>query len=138
MRLPPATSVLTCAALATYPACSDTAERLGEPVEERVAVGRDRGSAIEVDPLANRTLADFLVRAPGMYVSGSGPNARVLLRGRRPLYVFDGVPVGHSYREADALFVPTDVEAVEVLTGPEATLRFGRRAAHGAVVVSTH
>lgn len=118
--------------------CADSAERLDDtPAETPVERVPDRQNAIAVDPLANRTLADFLVRAPGVYVDERGAATRVLIRGRAPLYVFDDVPIGYSYQEANALFVPNDVAQVEVLTGPEATILYGGRAAGGAVVVST-
>lgn len=119
--------------------CADPTERLdANSPAEASRLAPDRGRAIEVDPLVNRTLADFLVRAPGVFVDERGGLTRVSIRGQAPLYVFDGVPIGRSYAQANALFVPTDVESVEVLTGIEATTLYGQRGAGGAVVVTTH
>ena len=134
---------LTIAALClSLVACADpAAERLGDDDvgtgDERVETAYDRGRAIEVDPIQVQSLADMLIRAPGVVVSGGGANARVLVRGRAPLYVIDGVPVGYSYAEANALVIPQNIDTVEVLTGPEAAARYGRAGSNGVIVIRT-
>ena len=130
--------------LLTAVACADPAtERLDESeydasdVEERASDAPRRGREIEVDATTFRNLDDWLIRAPGVFVRGAGPNAVVTLRGAYPLYVIDGVPVGYSYADANALVSPMDVAAVEVLNGIEARPIYGMQATNGAIVVRT-
>ena len=130
-------------------ACADPAtERLDEPayddtaggntaVEERTRRSPQRGREIEVDASAFQNLDDWLVRAPGVFVRGAGPNAVVTLRGAYPLYIIDGVPIGYSYAEANSLLSPLDIAAVEVLNGLEARPLYGIQAQNGAIVIRT-
>ena len=124
-------------------ACADpAAERLGtedarEVYPERTETAYDRGSVIEVDPIQVQSLADLLIRAPGVMVHGGGAYARVRIRGAAPLYVVDGIPIGYSYTEANSLVVPQDVASVEVLNGPEATALYGRAGGNGVIAIRT-
>ena len=135
---------IAAAALLSALACADPAtERLDEPayddtaVEERARRAPERGREIEVDAFAFQNLDDWLVRAPGVFVRGAGPNAVVTLRGAYPLYVIDNVPLGFSYADANAMVAPQDIASVEVLNGPEATALYGRLGGNGAIVVRT-
>ena len=129
--------------LSTF-ACADPAtERLDESAsedaatEERTRSAPQRGREIEVDATAFRNLDDWLIRAPGVFVRGAGPNAVVTIRGGYPLYIIDGVPIGYSYAEANSLLNPLDIAEVEVLNGLEARPLYGIQAQNGAIVVRT-
>ena len=124
-------------------ATTETADdSMGTPVDERSERLRDRGAEIRagdvaVDATLVRSLADLLIRLPGVFVDERGPATRVRLRGRTPLYVVDNLPVGFSYFDADNLVVPTDIQRVDVLTGIEATARYGYQGGNGATVLTT-
>lgn len=79
------------------------------------------------------TLDDLLQRLPGVSVSGT----RVLLRGRQPLFVLDGVPLGKDYSSVQRTVVPNDVAEVRALTNPVDTNRWGMPGANGVIVIST-
>jgi TonB-linked SusC/RagA family outer membrane protein len=86
-------------------------------------------------------------KVPGaQVVQGSGrPGAApsVLLRGatsisasgrdQEPLYIVDGVILGSSVVDIDAL----DIESIEIVKGAAAASLYGSRAANGVVVIST-
>lgn len=107
-------------------ACSGTA-----PAADADATPATGDTIIEVkDPV---TLDDLLQRLPGVAVSGS----RVLLRGRQPLFVLDGVPLGKDYSSVQRTVVPNDVAEVRALTNPVDTNRYGMPGANGVILIST-
>lgn len=119
-----------------YVGCSS----VGTSVSEET--GRPEGS-ISDDMNYYRSLADYLQNIPGVNVQGSGNNAYVTIRGissfnttNEPLYVIDGNSVGNSYTEANNIVSPTDIDYVQVLKGPEASL-YGVRGANGVIVIVT-
>jgi TonB-linked SusC/RagA family outer membrane protein len=60
-----------------------------------------------------------------------GPS--VLLRGDRPLYVVDGVPI-----QSDTWNInPDDIETITVLKGPNASALYGSRGQYGAIQITT-
>ena len=113
---------------------------VGTSVSEET--GRPEGS-ISDDMNYFRSLADYLQNVPGVNVQGSGNNAYVTIRGissfnatNEPLYVIDGNSVGNSYTEANNIVSPTDIDYVQVLKGPEASL-YGVRGANGVILIVT-
>ena len=72
-----------------------------------------------------------------MYVDEFGTNTRVLIRGRLPLFVVDGVSVGFSYQQVEHLVNVNDIASVEVLKGPSDTALYGRQGANGVIVIRT-
>ncbi len=84
-----------------------------------------------------QNLADFLVRAPGVFLDDRGGGTVVLLRGQRPLFVLDGIPIGYSYYEANSLVNAQDISSIEVLTGVDASARYGLQGANGVIVIHT-
>ncbi len=90
-----------------------------------------------------QSLADYLVRVPGVNVSGSGDNVRVSIRGvnsfnsvTTPLYVIDGNPVGNSYARANSMLNPRDIDYVRVLKGTDAAI-YGVRGGNGVIEITT-
>ncbi|MFN4144268.1 MAG: SusC/RagA family TonB-linked outer membrane protein [Runella sp.] len=58
---------------------------------------------------------------------------QVSLRGGRPLYVVDGVPVNSDTWNIN----PDDIEAMDVLKGPSGTALYGFRAQNGVIMITT-
>lgn len=104
--------------------------------------GRPEGS-ISDDMDYYRSLADYLQNVPGVNVQGSGNNAYITIRGissfnstNEPLYVIDGNSVGNSYSQANNMLHPSDIDYVQVLKGPDASL-YGVRGANGVIIIVT-
>ena len=92
-------------------------------------------NVISVDhPLS---LADYLIRVPGVNVDDRIGGTFVTIRGNIPLYVVDGIPIGHSYAEANNVVNVHDIDSVEVLKGPSETALYGLRGANGVIVIRT-
>lgn len=92
---------------------------------------RDRNVRVISNPLK---LEDFLVQAPGVSVSGN----RVRIRGavNPPLFIIDGVRIGHDYSSAVNAVSPQDIESVEVISGPDTAI-YGRDGINGVIVIRT-
>lgn len=108
-------------------ACGTTKEGEGEPIGD--------GENHSVHVIQNPTsLADFLVRLPGVQVVGN----RVTIRGAgSPLFVVDGVRVGRSYQAAASAVNVNDIASVEVIKSPERLTLYGREAVNGVIVIRT-
>jgi TonB-dependent SusC/RagA subfamily outer membrane receptor len=90
----------------------------------------------------NLTLADMLLRVPGVNVRGSDRNAKVTVRGIssfqaniEPLFVVDGMSLGFGYSSV-AFLNPMEVEHISVLKDGGAAL-YGVRGANGVIVIET-
>ncbi len=90
-----------------------------------------------------RSLADYLQRMPGVYVSGPQNNQMVLIRGVssfnseiEPLYVIDGTTVGTNYNAVNNMLNVRDIANVRVLKGSDASI-YGVRGANGVIVITT-
>ena len=102
-------------------------------------------STLIVDPekYGNQfSLVDILLRAPGVFIQGSGTNARAYIRGstgqlaREPLFVVNNVPIAQSLSEMSFLN-PHDIARVTVLKGASATTLYGRRGMYGVILIRT-
>jgi TonB-dependent SusC/RagA subfamily outer membrane receptor len=85
----------------------------------------------------SNSLADILIRLPGVMVDEAGLNTRVSVRGGSPLYVIDGMRVGRSYQSAAMAVSVNDIASVEVLKNMTETARYGRDAAYGVILINT-
>lgn len=90
-----------------------------------------------------RDLADFLRRVPGVNITGTGNNQRVVIRGVssfnsgiEPLFVIDGLIAGTSYMEVNNRINVRDIDYVRVLKGSDAAI-YGVRGGNGVVVIAT-
>ncbi|MEK7257452.1 MAG: TonB-dependent receptor plug domain-containing protein [Bacteroidota bacterium] len=83
------------------------------------------------------SLADILIRVPGVMVDETAFGTRVTIRGGAPLFVIDGVPVGRSYASAANAVSVYDIARVEVLKSPGETAIYGARGANGVIVITT-
>jgi len=118
------TLALLSVALFSLAACSTTSD-LGR--SDRM----DR-DAIEIDnPL---DLKDFLVRAGVSFDFNTGVP---LIRGGEPLYVVDGVRLGHNYYSVARSINVNDIQSVEVIKNAGQGLIYGRDSGNGVIVIKT-
>lgn len=94
-------------------------------------------SDIEVDVTQVQTLADLLVRLPGVSVFERGGFTEVTVRGRRPAYAVDGLIIGYSYSDAANVVIVQDIARVDVANAIEATALYGSRGANGVIEITT-
>lgn len=94
--------------------------------------------------LANN-LGDLLRKQPGVRVTGSGANLDVLIRGgansitlnTKPLYVINGVQMGHEYRVANQALDINSVERIEIKKGTSQTNIYGGAGVNGVIEIYT-
>jgi TonB-linked SusC/RagA family outer membrane protein len=103
--------------------------RVGYAVQD--VKGADLIKAREPNPISSLT-----GRVAGLTVGSSaellgGPS--VLLRGDKPLYVVDGIPI-----QSDTWNInPDDIETITVLKGPNGSAIYGSRGQYGAIQITT-
>ena len=102
--------------------------------------GRQKGWEIE-NSGNDLELVDLLRRVPGLYVRGSGTNVDVVIRGNRsiqgdnrPLYVYEGVPLGRDYQSVASTINVQEVESIRVLSGAQSAI-YGVRGANGVILI---
>lgn len=81
-------------------------------------------------------IAGLAGKVAGLTVGASPELLRapqVSLRGGRPLYVVDGVPVNSDTWNIN----PDDIESMDVLKGPSGTALYGFRAQNGVIMITT-
>ena len=92
-------------------------------------VNPPRNLVTDVNNPITTTFLDMLRAEPGLEIRGTGSpqNVLILVRGvhsitgdNNPLYVLDGVPVGRSFYEVNALVDVHSVASIRVLKGLQA------------------
>ena len=85
---------------------------------------------------------DLLRQVPGVSVQGQGIFLSVRIRGAaslnlttEPLFVLEGVPLGHEFSSLARIANPRDVKSIYVMKGPEAAF-YGARGSNGVVIVT--
>ncbi len=85
---------------------------------------------------------DLLRQVPGVSVQGQGNFLSVRIRGAaslnlttEPLFILNGVPLGHEFSCLARAATPQDVKSIYIVKGPEAAL-YGARGSNGVVVVT--
>jgi len=121
--------MLALGVLILLSSCGSSRSMVSTPGVDRSEYEGKRVQVIE-NP---RSLEDFLIRAPGVYVRGSQVSIR---GGGPPLFIVDGVRLGHSYSGVVSSINPLDIESVEVVSGPE-TAFYGREGSNGVIVIRT-
>ncbi len=98
-------------------------------------------SRFNVDTLTMNTqpqsLADILVRLPGVYVDANAFGTRVTIRGAAPLFIVDSVPVGNTYESAASVVSVYDITSVEVVKDAAELAIYGMRGRNGVIVIRT-
>ncbi|MDX1667027.1 MAG: TonB-dependent receptor plug domain-containing protein [Saprospiraceae bacterium] len=126
-------------ALVLVTACSTQQKQSGD---QKIEVKDANSIRVDAQYLP---LYQYLRRLPGVRVMGSGDNVRVSVRGASntenaendPLYVLDGVPLGHDYSSLERAVEPIDIDNVSVLKGSEAIAAYGLRGSNGVIIVDT-
>ncbi|MEL6865805.1 MAG: TonB-dependent receptor plug domain-containing protein [Bacteroidota bacterium] len=93
--------------------------------------------------IREQTLANYLRKIPNLLVTGSGSNTQVSINGfknsalmsNQPLFVLDGVRIGHSLAEASNLVTMSDVAKVTVLRTPSEIAMYGIEGTNGVIVI---
>lgn len=92
---------------------------------------QDREYVID-NPIA---LSDFLRNVPGVIFDWT--TGVPMIRGGEPLYVVDGVRMGHNYYEIAGLVNVHNIASVEVIKSATEGLIYGRDVANGVVLIKT-
>lgn len=111
-------------------ACATTSDASQTETTEQ----REPGTQTMSNP---QSLADILIRLPGVRVDEGGMGTRVSVRGGAPLFVIDGMRVGHSYQSAAMAVNVNDIASVEVLKNMTETMIYGRAGANGVILIRT-
>jgi outer membrane receptor for ferrienterochelin and colicin len=90
------------------------------------------------------TLEDFLRRASGVQLNGSGNDIQVIIRGQKsisnpfaqPLFVVDGQKAGRSYARVSSMFSRGEINSVKVLP-PGASAQYGMQGHYGVIEIET-
>lgn len=93
--------------------------------------GADLIKAREPNPINS-----LIGKVAGLSIGASAELLRapqVSLRGGRPLYVVDGVPINSDTWNIS----PDDIESMDVLKGPSGTALYGFRAQNGVIMITT-
>ena len=107
---------------------SGCASTTGDRLVERPAVDQQR--VIE-HPIS---LRDFLVKAGVTIDYQSGVP---IIKGGQPLYVVDGVRMGHDYYQVVRTVNVNDIASVEVIRSTAQALIYGRDAGNGVILIKT-
>lgn len=91
------------------------------------------------------SLTDVLRRHGGVQVSGSGYDAQVIIRGNsnsiqgdvRPLFVLNGVVLGHGVQKANSLVVPTEIHSIKIKGSLAETAVYGEAGKNGVIEIKT-
>lgn len=88
-------------------------------------------------------LVDFLRTKPGLQITGTGSNIRVIMRGENsllnnnePLFVLDGNVIGNTYQQAAVGVDPNSIASIKVITPANAGL-YGSRGGNGVIEITT-
>ncbi|MFZ4543907.1 MAG: SusC/RagA family TonB-linked outer membrane protein [Saprospiraceae bacterium] len=102
---------------------------LGYAIQE--VKGENLIKAREQNPISSLTgkIAGLTVGASPELLGAPG----VLLRGKSPLYVVDGIPINSDTWNIS----PDDIETITVLKGPTASALYGSRGQFGAIQINT-
>ena len=99
-------------------------------------------SNADVDFSNFRNLSEVLRRQPGVRIDGMGDDIVIQIRGAssfgadaRPLFVVDGVSMGHSYGIVNSSINMADISSIRVLSGSDASA-YGIRGANGVIEIT--
>ncbi len=107
------------------------------------ASNNDRQNELQ-NPEASVSLVDHLRKFPGVFVDGSGENARVFIRGvntisldTEPLFVIDGQQILGGLAAASRIVDVKDIKRIRVLKTAAETSRYGLQGANGVIEITT-
>ncbi|WP_445663974.1 TonB-dependent receptor plug domain-containing protein [Fodinibius sp. AD559] len=90
------------------------------------------------------TLEDFLRRANGVQLNGTGDDIQVIIRGHKsisnsfsqPLFVVDGQKAGRNYSRVSSMFARGEINSVKVLP-PGASAQYGMQGQYGVIKIES-
>lgn len=96
------------------------------------------------NPEATVSLVDHLRKFPGVFVDGSGENARVFIRGvntisldTEPLFVIDGQQIIGGLEVASRSVTMESIKRIRVLKTAAETSRYGLQGSNGVIEITT-
>ncbi len=99
-------------------------------------------SADITDPAHSISLVEHLRTIPGLTIQGSGPNARIRVRGitsinggNDPLFIVDGQQIVGGIGTVMNAAPVNDIASIRVLKNPEDIGIYGVRGANGVIVI---
>ena len=90
-----------------------------------------------------KTLAEALRFYPGLIISGTGNQTKVILRknvsmqNQEPLFIVDGFPVGNNYARTNQLVNMADVTNIRLLSHASELNIYGPQASAGVIEIKT-
>ena len=116
----------------------ETADRIERETFDRPGmIYREPDNRIVADSMRKymqpNSVFDYLRTTAGVRVSGAFPNEQAFVRGGRPQYLLDGMPVDLPVIQS---LNPNDIAFVDILKGPSAAI-FGGRGANGVIAFYT-
>ena len=115
-----------------FSACSTT-----QPVTEKEKSPFYDNAVVIMAKPETFSLANLLVQLPGVRVSGNQQKMTVTIRGGSPLFVLDGVRMGHDFNAITDLVNVFDVTAIELLRDPTETVMYGPDTQFGVIIIHT-
>ncbi len=88
-------------------------------------------------------LAEALRIYPGLMITGSGSQTKVILRkntgvqNQEPLYVLNGFPLGNNYNQTNQAINMADVTNIRLLSQPSELNTYGSMASSGVIEIKT-
>lgn len=90
------------------------------------------------------TLEDYLRRASGVQLHGSGDNIQIVIRGHKsinsplsqPLFVVDGQKAGRNYSRVSSMFSRGEITSVKVLPAG-ASAQYGMEGNYGVIEIKS-
>lgn len=83
------------------------------------------------------SLANLLRQLPSVVVSEKIRGTTVTIRGGAPLFVLDGMRIGHSFDGVADVVNFFDITAIELLRDPTETAMYGPGTQYGVIIVHT-
>lgn len=104
----------------------------------------DVGQSSQTELSYYNDLADYLRKKTNLQVNGVGDDVKIIVRGistfsleTQPLFIVNGVNMGHSYKMANQAIDPSMIENVRVLKGKSQTAVYGEDGVNGVILVKT-
>ena len=90
-------------------------------------------------------LVGYLRANTNLQIRGAGNNVKINVRGvntfnlgTQPLYVLNGVVIGHNYNKANEAVAPNTIKKVRVLKSLSETVRYGEEGVNGVILIKTN
>lgn len=89
------------------------------------------------------SLAEALRIYPGLMITGSGSQTKIILRkntgvqNQEPLYVLNGFPLGTNYNQTNQAINMADVTNIRLLSQPSELTTYGSMASAGVIEIKT-